>query len=163
MHQALADYLIDSWQRSILFVDVLRQRGNQYREHIAKQAPHVLRYAMEVFADCFAPPFREQLYPAVEEMQDILGRANDSHVASQRLAVLRDRLRVLRSTDWKRFKLGIEGLLRSHQQRLPRERRHFLKWWSRWQESGAEAVFVGLLKLPETLSTRDGQRSHAGR
>ena len=40
-----------------------------------------LRYAMEVFADCFPPPFREVLYPMVEEMQEILGRANDSQVA----------------------------------------------------------------------------------
>src|SRR5262249_23260534 len=27
-----------------------------------------LRYAMEVFADCFPPRFRHELYPAVEEM-----------------------------------------------------------------------------------------------
>src|SRR5262249_17813410 len=40
-----------------------------------------LRYAMEVFAPCFAAPFRDTLYPAVEAMQEILGNANDSHVA----------------------------------------------------------------------------------
>jgi hypothetical protein len=51
MPDALTDYLIDSWQRSILFLDVLRQRGNQYQEHIAKQAPHVLRYGVEVLID----------------------------------------------------------------------------------------------------------------
>ena len=27
------------WQRSVLFLDVLRQRGNQYLEHMAMQAP----------------------------------------------------------------------------------------------------------------------------
>ena len=36
-----------------------------------------LRYAMEMFADCFGPAFREELYPAVEQMQEILGRANE--------------------------------------------------------------------------------------
>ena len=36
---------------------------------------------MEVFADCFAPAFRAELYPAVEEIQEILGNANDSYVA----------------------------------------------------------------------------------
>jgi CHAD domain-containing protein len=110
-----------------------------------------LRYAMEIFADCFALPFREVLYPAVEEMQEILGRANDSHVACQRLMALRIRLRTRRPGDWKRFKLGIEGLLRSHQQRLPRERNHFREWWHRWQESGTEAALVGLLKAPEAV------------
>jgi hypothetical protein len=39
---AAFDYAVDAWQRGILFLDVLRQRGNQYHEHMAKQAPHVL-------------------------------------------------------------------------------------------------------------------------
>src|SRR5207244_2148550 len=43
-----------------------------------------LRYAMEVFADCFAADFKEELYPQIEEMQEILGSANDSHVGAQR-------------------------------------------------------------------------------
>ena len=38
------DYMIDAAQRSILFWDVMRQRGNQYREHLAETAPHVLDY-----------------------------------------------------------------------------------------------------------------------
>jgi hypothetical protein len=38
----LSAYLVDAAQRTILFWDVLRQRGNQYREHMAKQAPNVL-------------------------------------------------------------------------------------------------------------------------
>jgi CHAD domain-containing protein len=37
-----------------------------------------LRYAMELFEACYAPAFREQLYPHVEEMQEMLGLANDS-------------------------------------------------------------------------------------
>jgi hypothetical protein len=28
------DYLIDAAQRSVLFWDVMRQRGNQYRQHL---------------------------------------------------------------------------------------------------------------------------------
>jgi len=51
---------------------------------------------MEVFVDCFADPFRDSLYPAVEEMQEILGDANDSHVAAARLIELRDRLKASR-------------------------------------------------------------------
>jgi CHAD domain-containing protein len=33
-----------------------------------------LRYAMELFVSCFAPPFKEILYPLIEEMQEILGQ-----------------------------------------------------------------------------------------
>ncbi len=45
------DYIIDAAQRQVLFWDAMRQRGNQYREHIAKAAPHVLSYAVELVAD----------------------------------------------------------------------------------------------------------------
>ncbi len=45
------DYLIDAGQRTVLFWDVMRQRGNQYREHIAKTAPHVLNYDLELIID----------------------------------------------------------------------------------------------------------------
>jgi hypothetical protein len=45
------EYAIDAAQRSVLFWDVLRQRGNQYHEHLAKDAPHVLDYAAEVIID----------------------------------------------------------------------------------------------------------------
>jgi len=54
-----------------------------------------LRYAMEVFADCFAPAFREKLYPLVEQMQEVLGNANDSYVAGRRLEALSARLQAL--------------------------------------------------------------------
>ena len=45
------EYMMDAGQRSILFLDVLRRRGDQYREHIAQTAPHVLQYAAELIID----------------------------------------------------------------------------------------------------------------
>jgi len=45
------EYLIDAAQRSVLFWDVMRQRGNQYREHLAETAPHVLDYEVELLVD----------------------------------------------------------------------------------------------------------------
>jgi pimeloyl-ACP methyl ester carboxylesterase len=45
------EYLVDAGQRTILFWDVLRQRGNQYHEHLAKIAPHVLSYDAEPVID----------------------------------------------------------------------------------------------------------------
>src|SRR5215831_12054005 len=45
------EYMIDATQRSILFWDVMRQRGNQYREHIAQVAPNVLDYQAELVLD----------------------------------------------------------------------------------------------------------------
>src|SRR6516162_4395445 len=45
------EYMVDAAQRSVLFLDVMRQRGNQYREHIAETAPHVLEYEFELIVD----------------------------------------------------------------------------------------------------------------
>ena len=51
MHLPALEYMTDAAQRSLLFWDVLRQRGNQYREHLAETAPHVLDYAVELVID----------------------------------------------------------------------------------------------------------------
>src|SRR5436305_15253875 len=45
------EYLIDAAQRQILFWDVMRQRGNQYHEHLAEAVPHVLDYEVELILD----------------------------------------------------------------------------------------------------------------
>jgi Protein of unknown function (DUF3141) len=55
---AAASYMADAAQRSILFWDVMRQRGNAYREHLAETAPNVLEYKVELVLDgrTFARP-----------------------------------------------------------------------------------------------------------
>jgi len=45
------EYLVDTRQRSILFMDVMRRRGEQYREHLSEAVPHVLNYEVELIAD----------------------------------------------------------------------------------------------------------------
>src|ERR1700751_1550577 len=45
------EYVRDAGQRSVLFLDVLRRRGDQYREHLGQTAPHVLQYAAELIID----------------------------------------------------------------------------------------------------------------
>lgn len=45
------EYMVDAGQRSVLFLDIMRQRGDQYREHLAETAPHVLNFAAELVMD----------------------------------------------------------------------------------------------------------------
>ena len=45
------EYMLDAGQRSVLFLDIMRQRGDQYREHVAQTAPNVLSYAAELIID----------------------------------------------------------------------------------------------------------------
>ena len=105
-----------------------------------------LRYGMEVFAPCFGAKFKTDLYPQIEEMQEILGCANDSHVADQRLAALRDLLAAGQPAPWQRFRPGVEGLLHYHQRRLSEQLKHFQRWWMHWRKSGADAALLGMLK-----------------
>ncbi|MBN9471375.1 MAG: DUF3141 domain-containing protein [Bosea sp.] len=43
----LGDYLVDVAQRNLLMLDVLRRRGDNYLEHMAMIAPHVLGFSFE--------------------------------------------------------------------------------------------------------------------
>jgi pimeloyl-ACP methyl ester carboxylesterase len=45
--QAAAEYTTDLWQRAWLYADVMRERGNQYLEHLEQVVPHVLSFAYE--------------------------------------------------------------------------------------------------------------------
>jgi pimeloyl-ACP methyl ester carboxylesterase len=47
----LLDYWVDAWQRSILLLDVLRQRGNNCVEHNTREAPNVLSFDVELVLD----------------------------------------------------------------------------------------------------------------
>lgn len=105
-----------------------------------------LRYAMEVFESCFAAEFRQRYYPAAVEMQEILGLANDSYTACQRLTALRTRLLRTQPKQWPHYQDGIETLLRFHERRLPLQRRKFEKWWQAWLKSGAEEAFGELIR-----------------
>jgi pimeloyl-ACP methyl ester carboxylesterase len=45
------EYWRDAAQRTILFWDVMRQRGNQYKTHQEETVPHVLEFAAELVLD----------------------------------------------------------------------------------------------------------------
>ena len=49
--QAYWEYATDCWQRNLLFLDLMRQRGNQYLEHAAAPVQHVLQYNFEKVMD----------------------------------------------------------------------------------------------------------------
>jgi pimeloyl-ACP methyl ester carboxylesterase len=50
-YKNLLEYLLDAGQRTVLYWDVMRRRGNQYAEHMAKTAPHVLQFDYELLLD----------------------------------------------------------------------------------------------------------------
>jgi len=116
--------------------------------HQVRIAGKRLRYAMEILAGCFLPAFREQLYPAVETMQEILGRANDCRFAISRLEELRNQINLSRPTNWKSMHKAFVHFIIDRQNRLTRERRGFERWYRTWKKSGGEPAFTALLQNP---------------
>ena len=51
MFRQASDYWVDAWQRSILFLDVLRQRGTEHFEHVARKGPNVLSFEFDIVLD----------------------------------------------------------------------------------------------------------------
>ena len=47
-HNPLNEYLTDAFQRTVLYWDAMRQRGNQYMDHMEKKAPHVLQFEYDL-------------------------------------------------------------------------------------------------------------------
>jgi CHAD domain-containing protein len=91
-----------------------------------------VRYAMELFADCFAPPLKESLYPAVEALQEMLGELQDAAVGAERLEALRARVGQVAAGEWPRLRRGVTGLIRSVRAKLPGGRARFRAWRTGW-------------------------------
>jgi hypothetical protein len=48
---AAQSYWLDAWQRSVLFLDILRERGNTYQERTSQEIPNVLGFKAELIRD----------------------------------------------------------------------------------------------------------------
>jgi pimeloyl-ACP methyl ester carboxylesterase len=48
---AAGEYWLDAWQRWVLVLDTLRERGNKYQEQDVKEVPHVLSFEVDLVRD----------------------------------------------------------------------------------------------------------------
>lgn len=103
-----------------------------------------LRYAIEIFAGCFSPPLTDQLYPAVEALQELLGGLQDATVGIERLQRLREMMKQTVPGEWPRLRPGFTGLLRSLRAKLKAGRNKLGKWRGEWEKLLTEHPFGGL-------------------
>lgn len=106
-----------------------------------------VRYALEIFADCFPHEFKDAVYPAVEQLQEALGQMQDASVGLVQLAGLRDRLKLSVPTEWPRLRRGFEGLMRAQRVKIPAGLKAFQKWRKQW------AALVDSVKLEVVTAT----------
>jgi CHAD domain-containing protein len=112
--------------------------------HRVRVAAKRLRYALELFIDCFPPAVRERVYPLVEAVQDILGAANDCYQANRQIDGLLDVVRRTQPGLWDSVRGGIEDYRTHVGQRLREQRWALVDWWRRWRAVDAEALIEGL-------------------
>jgi CHAD domain-containing protein len=108
-----------------------------------------VRYAMEVFAECFTPPFREVLYPAVERVQGILGTVQDGNVGLTRIGGIRSRVKATRPETAKRVQKGLLAVERELRQSVRAKTREFEEWIEEWTKLTDEHTLEELLHTAE--------------
>jgi len=117
----------------------LRQDLNDYHLlHDVRLVGKRLRYAAEVFIDCFRAEFRQKVYPAIEKMQGILGDINDAYVAVSRLGSLRSRVMNLPDGMAERLLPFIDAWASERKEQIPRLRRRFTAWHAKWSRLSEE-------------------------
>ncbi len=107
--------------------------------HKLRIAGKRFRYAIELFA-AISPPLRDEIYPVIEQVQELLGKANDHAVAAERIAA------------WARQQAegaarpeGVDKLVRREKKRAAASRRAFLDWWTVERMSAFERQFAQCL------------------
>jgi len=100
--------------------------------HALRIAGKRLRYAIEIFADCFPPAMKETVYPEVEHLQEILGEVQDACVGVERLAGIRTTVQQVTPKEFTRVRKGIDALSTNWRAKLPVGQKAFAAWRTGW-------------------------------
>ncbi len=141
--EALGERAVSVVSRLVHDLEVAAQADlDDYRRlHEIRILGKRLRYALELFVDCFPAAAREQVYPHIEAVQDILGAANDSFQAGLRLEGMLQRVRLTQPGLWELLRPGLEEYHAYHQTRLKGQRATFGDWWRQWRALDPETIF----------------------
>ncbi len=122
-----------------------RDRNDFQNLHAARIVGKRLRYTIEIFVDCFAPALRTTLYPAIAEMQQVLGDVNDHFIAVQLYVLLKAKLAVFLPQHGGRYKSLVDRLKAERETQLQDGRLRFQLWWESWQKPEIQAAIGDLL------------------
>jgi CHAD domain-containing protein len=123
----------------------LRDRNDYQNLHQARIVGKRLRYAIEMFVDCFGPALRATVHPAIAEMQQVLGEVNDHFNAVRRYAELGAKLGVFLPRHGSRYQSVVERFKAEREAQLQEACRQFQLWWEGWQKAEIQAAIGELL------------------
>jgi CHAD domain-containing protein len=131
-----------------------------------------LRYAVEVFMPMLDESFREDFYPQLEHIQDLLGEIHDSTEATRALQRRRKKWKQARGTSrwaelglsafrWSELRAGIDAVLLAYAQQAEQARTEFLDLWPGFAGDSfrlpVEEALLGLAHPPSSdLSASEG-------
>ena len=107
-----------------------------------------VRYAVEVFADLYPAEVKDRIYPAIADLQEILGDVQDGHSASLRLTAIGTRLWLVRPGDAERIVSGLNAVGMEMKDQIVRGRKAFRKWRDGWQSLTDDCRIETLLQPP---------------
>jgi CHAD domain-containing protein len=135
--------------------NVACEHSNNYEQlHNIRIAGKRLRYAMEIFVDCFGPSLRRHVCPALADMQQILGDVNDHYTATRRYALLDEKLRVCLPKGYSRYQTEIARLVKHHETGMSVGQNRFHGWRELWQGAEIQVAIAEICSTPATSSHR---------
>lgn len=102
-----------------------------------------LRYALEYFSSAFGPEVRNELYPAIERVQGLLGTVNDHASAIEHLAEWRVKW------DEPEVQALLDERTALEQSALREAKQEFYRWWAPQRAAELRNRFAMLLELPD--------------
>lgn len=108
--------------------------------HALRIAAKRLRYAIEIFAGGFPPALKDEVYPAVEEVQELLGGVQDAVVGVERLTNIRATVQAVLPKHAAAVGKGITALSADLRKRVPTGKKAFAAWRKRWLAARYESV-----------------------
>lgn len=128
------------------------------RLHELRIAGKRLRYAMEVFACCFPPAFRELLYPRLEEAQEALGAVNDCQQMVSRLEAALHEIESDPAPDDRgppraQLRAGLSALLSQFRRQRDDRAAGFAEWWGAFVHDGFFERLFDTIGAPAPTTT----------
>jgi CHAD domain-containing protein len=114
------------------FADTLRGKLGDERLHQVRIVGKELRYALEIFIDCYDADVRDLIYPATESLQEILGRANDTRQALRLIEGVTAELCVSRPQLDRQVGRHLRALAAALNARLAEQKKKLDQWRRQW-------------------------------
>ena len=93
-----------------------------------------VRYLMEIFWHCLPKGVRHELYPLVEEAQELLGQINDHYRALAMLRELSDEVKMVSTTCLDRLTPLLKTLSQRHEKQITEKLQAYQQWCIQWEK-----------------------------